>query len=132
MFPHEPLRICTTCRIPHYENCPDCAGWGRYISIRDGKPYPVMAAESHGDAPMPPNLEACPTCGSMIAGAPTISACRCGQIPAPIRPEGWTKWYVRCACGNCERGANVTPVKAIEAWNRATKHVPAGDRTRDL
>lgn len=70
MYPQDPLRICTSCRIPHYENCPDCVGWGRYRSINDGKPYPVQAAEAHGEAPPSPKLEPCPTCGSTIKGVP--------------------------------------------------------------
>lgn len=76
MHPHEPLRICTKCRIPHYENCPDCLGFGQYRKAVDGATrvaifatHPVSAAQAHGDRPAPPNLEPCPTCGSTINGA---------------------------------------------------------------
>ena len=126
MYPDEPLRLCShMCRIPHYENCPDCLGFGLYRRAPGSEPAPVMAAEAHGEPqlgshhPTPPNLEPCSTCGSTIKGLPEIALCSCGARAAVTRPKGWTKTYVRCtACGNCERGAYTTATAAIDAWNR--------------
>lgn len=71
MYPHEPLRVCLSCRVKHYENCPDCLGWGRYVSEHDGERYAVFAAQAHGGARVPGKLEPCPTCGSTINGPPS-------------------------------------------------------------
>ena len=71
MYPDEPLRLCThNCRIPHYENCPHCVGFGRFRRTPGGEIAIVMAGEAHGSDPAPPNLEPCPTCHSTITGPP--------------------------------------------------------------
>jgi hypothetical protein len=79
MYPSEPLRLCTHhgCTAPrHYENCPDCWGFGVYD---DNVSTPVSAsaatdplvdkltyAGAHPDRKAIP----CPTCKSTVAGAP--------------------------------------------------------------
>lgn len=64
----EPLRICTTCGVPHYENCPDCFGFGVCDTERNGT-VPVSASRAL-DGQAPAGARACPTCGSTTAGMP--------------------------------------------------------------
>lgn len=67
MIPHDKPRICTTCRVPHVENCPDCFGWGRYMNG-----VVVTASEACDGTPAIERwgaVIACSTCGSDIRGA---------------------------------------------------------------
>jgi len=68
MIPNDPPRICTTCAVPHVENCPDCYGFGIYQTpSSDGETIPVSAAEAfHG--PLRREAIACPTCGGTVEG----------------------------------------------------------------
>ena len=68
MIPHDLPRICTTCAVPHVENCPDCWGFGVYKQLSaDGETIPVSAAEAiHG--PLRREAIACPTCGGTVEG----------------------------------------------------------------
>ena len=67
-YPMEPLRTCVKCAVHHYENCPDCFGFGVYDSVNGHGQVPVSAFEAMGNDPMPPNARACPTCHSTAAG----------------------------------------------------------------
>jgi len=72
MYPDEPLRVCThDCRIPHYENCPKCVGFGM-LRRPNGELTFATAGEAHRTDPMAPHLalEPCPVCGSTITGIP--------------------------------------------------------------
>ena len=60
------LRVCTQeCRIPHYENCGTCFGFGVY-SDRPGDI--VIAVEAHGKRQFREAVIACPECGSIEKG----------------------------------------------------------------
>lgn len=61
------FRICDKCPIPHYENCPDCFGYGLY-PVRGGL-IPVSAFKAQ-DKTYPANWQPCPTCGSGPGGLP--------------------------------------------------------------
>lgn len=71
-------RVCTTCAIHHYENCPACFGFGVY-SEPDGFVAPVSAEEAM-TGPAPATARACPTCGSTTAGIPADAP---GRIEPP-------------------------------------------------
>jgi hypothetical protein len=61
-------RICWRCKIPHYENCESCFGFGVYkIADRPGVAYPVTAGEAHDETLKSPVI-LCPECGSGIHG----------------------------------------------------------------
>lgn len=80
----DPLRLCTTCPVQHYENCRDCLGFGR-IENRGG--VPVMAREAHDvhrNKRLPsPHWTTCPTCQSDWRGAsPTNQENPCPRGPA--------------------------------------------------
>jgi len=59
------LRICTECKIHHYENCPKCFGFGVF---ENGTP--VIASEAHYKTFTRPVVP-CPYCGSGIDGVAT-------------------------------------------------------------
>jgi len=62
-------RICTECEIHHYENCPNCLGFGiRAIGLPEGD-VPIIAAQAHGIEPLQDWLP-CPECGSTPMGVP--------------------------------------------------------------
>jgi len=61
------FRICDKCPIPHYENCPDCFGYG----LHDGRP---ISASKAIDKTYPANWQPCPTCGSGPEGLPKVEA----------------------------------------------------------
>lgn len=79
----EPLRVCTTCAVHHYENCGTCLGFGIYdpefARERWGAQtiaVPVLAAEAIPDprdaTPGPRGPVApCPECGSTEKGVPS-------------------------------------------------------------
>src|SRR5690349_16350488 len=69
MYPSSPLRLCTSCAIAHYENCPSCFGFGVYGDTTE-RPLPVSAAKAMGDDAIPASARACPTCGSTAKGPP--------------------------------------------------------------
>ncbi len=56
------LRMCTTCEIPHAENCPECFGFGVYKTL-DGGTSPVSASVAHGDDPPRSTVFVCGVCG---------------------------------------------------------------------
>ena len=58
----EGLRICTACRIHHYENCGTCFGFGMYPG-RDGSLVPISAGAAHSGE-FPGNWATCPECDS--------------------------------------------------------------------
>jgi hypothetical protein len=63
-----PLNICNTCPVKHYDNCPDCYGFGEKparINGRDTR-VPVRAAEAKTVV----LWLACRTCNSTPAGIP--------------------------------------------------------------
>lgn len=60
-----PLRICATCAMKHYENCPDCFGFGVRQKLIDGKHVPVVAEEVQNP---PEDCIPCPFCGSTTKG----------------------------------------------------------------
>jgi hypothetical protein len=65
------LRVCTKCPIRHFENCPQCAGFGVYDKA--GELAPVRAKAAH-DGTAPDHLP-CPYCGSTAKGVPeTVTA----------------------------------------------------------
>ena len=66
-------RVCTSCEVHHYENCPDCFGFGLAVNGATGKTMPALASEAHGEARLPPlyTYAPCPTCKSTIYGVPT-------------------------------------------------------------
>lgn len=60
--------ICTKCPIHHYDNCPECFGFG-FASEKIGskvRTYPISAAKAHNN----PGMESkpCPVCGSIAEG----------------------------------------------------------------
>jgi hypothetical protein len=57
-------RLCETCATPHYENCPDCYGWG----VR-GEGIPVSTWQAMQDY-MNAEFRPCPSCGSTVLGPP--------------------------------------------------------------
>ncbi len=65
------LTVCIGCPIHHYDNCPECFGFGKYLSPRTGELVPVIAAEAHGDKPLPDGIQPCPFCGSVQNGVAT-------------------------------------------------------------
>jgi RNA polymerase subunit RPABC4/transcription elongation factor Spt4 len=67
------LRICTKCPIRHYDNCPECFGFGKFVSAKSGDLIPIKAGEAHGHSPLPPNRRPCPFCGSTSFGVPESS-----------------------------------------------------------
>lgn len=65
------FRICTSCKVHHYENCPQCAGFG--LMKRPFEPdfpngIPIFAFE--GMEGPTPEWKPCPHCGSTPAGVP--------------------------------------------------------------
>ena len=78
MSPSEPLRLCATCSPQHYENCPECYGFGvRGKPRADGTSQPISTNRAHrirhGNARKymrEYGWLACPTCGSTPHGAP--------------------------------------------------------------
>jgi len=60
-------KICTTCPIPHYEDCSGCLGFGIRERIDDGEIVPITADEAMGDTPLP-DWEVCLVCGSGAMG----------------------------------------------------------------
>lgn len=70
------FRVCThNCRVPHYEDCPDCVGFGRFRRAPGGEVAIVMAGEAMGTDTLPPGAELfpCPTCKSTIKGLPDMT-----------------------------------------------------------
>lgn len=59
-------RICRKCKIHHYENCPECYGFGVYNI--EGFP-PISAADAH-DKDFKYGIHCCPFCGSTEKGLP--------------------------------------------------------------
>lgn len=70
-------RVCTGCKIHHYENCNSCFGFGVYtIPKRGNELFPIIAAEAHKTVPVRAKelggkLLPCPECKSTIKGAPS-------------------------------------------------------------
>ena len=66
-------RICASCEIIHYENCNNCFGFGVYVA-GNGELYPVTANEAIETKVFRGELQACPECGSTVAGVPVFEA----------------------------------------------------------
>lgn len=47
MFPDDNLRLCTTCSVPHIENCDRCAGFGLEITQKYPDGVAIMAYQTH-------------------------------------------------------------------------------------
>jgi hypothetical protein len=67
---HEKLRICTECGIHHYENCPNCFGFGVYSNtlgdvVTAGQAYDYAHCKNILRVSKP-----CPVCRSTIKGLP--------------------------------------------------------------
>lgn len=60
-------RICTDCKIHHYENCETCFGFG--LTLYN---IPITAAEAMGYEKLP-EWKLCPECGSTPKGIPNMS-----------------------------------------------------------
>jgi len=60
----QPLRVCTTCDVRHYDNCPDCFGFGVLRPGAAGVPMSAHRAVEGGKS------YPCPTCGSDQRGVP--------------------------------------------------------------
>jgi hypothetical protein len=70
MYPTEPLRLCQVgCPVVHYDNCPDCLGFGIYAPTAQYPGTPVSAGEAMGGRLLRKAVT-CPTCKSTIAGIP--------------------------------------------------------------
>jgi len=65
----EKYRVCTKCKIHHYENCGTCFGFGLKREIPNS---PINASCVMGDDMLPEWIE-CPECGSTPAGIPLKS-----------------------------------------------------------
>lgn len=62
------LRICRKCVMPHYENCPECFGFG----LRPGREVawvPVTVKDACLDIDLE-EIADCPTCKSTFLGIP--------------------------------------------------------------
>jgi hypothetical protein len=71
MHPDEPLRLCTTCSVPHYENCGACFGFGVMAKEHPDGPIPIPAGQAADVRNANPKIEwwkPCPECGSTIYG----------------------------------------------------------------
>ncbi len=55
------LRVCHVCKIQHYENCPECFGFGVYDKYER---FPVSAAEAHDRQYRHGDVIRCRHCGS--------------------------------------------------------------------
>lgn len=75
MHPPDPLRLCTQCDPPHYDNCSECWGFGIRRSYADGEwsehPMSAERAANVRNAIVPHGtIDACKVCGSTVDGAP--------------------------------------------------------------
>jgi hypothetical protein len=70
-YTDELLRICEKCAVRHYENCPDCLGFGVYPASSFEGMAPVCASAAMGYRALPGGATKCPTCGSDHKGVPT-------------------------------------------------------------
>jgi len=64
------LRLCTKCEPNHYENCPECFGFGHYIN-KDGTSVIVAAGQAEkfrNDEIIQYELNSCAYCGGTIYG----------------------------------------------------------------
>lgn len=82
-------RWCTSCAIPHREDCRTCLGFGVYVATVDGRDrlVPVSASQAHGDEPASGTVWACPECDggrTNVAAARAVSALPRTE-PAPPR-----------------------------------------------
>lgn len=66
------FHVCRKCEIHHYDNCPDCFGFGLRRSVRlDGTLVPLIAREAvQRRGEVSEWLKPCPTCGSTARGVP--------------------------------------------------------------
>jgi hypothetical protein len=66
------LTVCRKCPLPHYDNCPRCAGFGVYDY--DGVLVPVSASDACNPEELGRSREsrwmACPVCLSTAKGLP--------------------------------------------------------------
>jgi hypothetical protein len=64
------LILCTKCEVHHYENCPECFGFGYYKNKNnDHVPIPAGEAEKYRNGKIPKyELRSCSFCNSDIWG----------------------------------------------------------------
>lgn len=82
-----PLNVCNTCPVKHYDNCPQCFGFGiRAQKLETGGYAPITAAEAisgERDADLwyirmetrpliADDWRPCPNCRSTPSGIPTL------------------------------------------------------------
>lgn len=99
-------RICTTCRIHHYENCHTCFGFGVYRD--EGRLIAITVADAHGRPPIyldyvisNSHLEyaiACPECGSGLDGVPKGII---KSVPAKFIADTSSGPFFDAACPDC-------------------------------
>jgi DnaJ-class molecular chaperone len=75
MIKNKQYRICTECRIRHYENCETCFGFGVYRKRTIDGVIPIPAYVAMGEKEIKgegeiKNWEACPECHSTPNGIP--------------------------------------------------------------
>ena len=61
-------RVCVKCAVPHYENCPGCAGFG--VLAGRVERVPIWAGEAIEATQPKPDWIACDICGSDWRGLP--------------------------------------------------------------
>jgi len=64
------LKLCTKCEVHHYENCPECFGFGYYRN-KDNVyvPIPASKAEDYRNGEIPEyELQRCDYCFGSIFG----------------------------------------------------------------
>ena len=93
----EGLRICTACRIHHYENCGTCFGFGMYPG-RDGSLVPISAGAAHSGE-FPGNWATCPECDSGPAGVPKGKT---KTVPAKFMADTDCGPIFEATCPDCE------------------------------
>lgn len=64
MMPFDPKHVCTSCVVPHIDNCPECFGWGH----REDTGAPIPADDACGLAVNVPASVRCMMCGSDATG----------------------------------------------------------------
>lgn len=62
------FRICTECEINHYENCPNCFGFGVYSDIHGDAVTGGQAYDYKHNNVLLKTPKPCPVCGSTIVG----------------------------------------------------------------
>lgn len=69
----DPLHLCTVCSPAHYDNCPECWGFGVLIHPTLGA-VPVSASRAHDRQFSNIHPSPCPRCHSTIDGAVILAS----------------------------------------------------------